>query len=313
MHVVALAGGVGGARLALGLARTLPPGALTVIVNTGDDFELYGLHISPDLDTVTYTLAGLVNPDPGWGLAGDTFACLEMIGRYGEDTWFRLGDRDMATHILRTAALRRGETLTEITARLAAALGVRTKILPMTDDPVATMIITANGEKLEFQDYFVRRRWQPVVRSVVYEGAEVARLPKTVQEAVKSANAIVIAPSNPILSIDPILAVPGMRELIADADVPRIAVSPIVGGKAIKGPAAKLMREMGMEPAPAAIAAHYNGLIDGLVFDIEDEGEKENIEASGISTLVTDTIMRTDEDKIRLAAEILDWIGGIRE
>ncbi len=308
MNIVALAGGVGGAKLADGLQRVIGE-TLTVIVNTGDDFELHGLRISPDLDTVMYTLAGLANPETGWGIAGDTFACLDMLARYGADDWFGLGDRDLAAHVLRTYWLRAGQTLTKVTERLAGTLGVRAAILPMTDARVATLVDTNQGE-LAFQEYFVHRGWQPVVRSVRFAGVEEAKPTLEVAQAMARADAIVFCPSNPFVSIDPILALPGMREMITQARVPRLAVSPIVSGEALRGPAAKMFRELGIEPSAFAVAKRYERLIDVFVVDKADEVQTESIQGLGMRTLVTDTVMKADVDRERLAGEIVNWATG---
>src|SRR5436305_13252376 len=234
--IVALAGGVGGAKLAQGLSLALPPDALTVIGNTADDFEHLGLRISPDLDTVLYTLAGMANPETGWGVAGDTFRALDLLGRYGGETWFLIGDLDFATHVRRTELLRAGRSLTEVAATLARGLGLRAALLPMCDEPVATVVETPAGP-LAFQDYFVRRRHQDPVSAVRFEGVERATLPAGVAAALREAEAIVLCPSNPIVSLGPILAVPGLRDALRAAPGPRVAVSPIVGGRARNGPA----------------------------------------------------------------------------
>ncbi len=304
-RVVALAGGVGGAKLADGLMRCLPPDSLTVIVNTGDDFTHYGLAVSPDLDTVMYTLAGLADPINGWGLAGDTRQMIEMMKRYGDDAWFGLGDADLATNLLRTQALAAGQSLSEVTARLAKALGVQLRLVPMSDDRVATMVETVEQGTLAFQEYFVRYRWQPKVTRLWYNGAEQARPAPGVLEAFAEATSIIICPSNPLLSIEPILQVPGIRTALEARRVPCVAVSPIIAGQAVKGPAAKLMAELAMEVSPAGVAGYYGPLIDGLVVDTADR----EITISQ-RMCVTDTWMKTLEDRTRLARELLDWIGG---
>lgn len=304
-HVVALAGGVGGAKLVYGLARVLPAGQLTVVGNVADDFTLYGLHISPDLDTVMYTLAGLANPETGWGIAGDSWQMLDMLVRYGEEGWFRLGDRDMATHLLRTHWLAQGVSLTEVTSRLTRALGVQQRLLPVTDDPLATMVETVEYGTLAFQEYFVRHRWQPVVRRVWFEGAETARVTPAVAEALAGADLIVICPSNPVLSIAPILAVQGVREALQKRAGRCVAVSPFIGGRAVKGPAAKLMPELGLDISVKGLWRFYEGLIDGLVVDVADTPQTVGVEKTILQTY---TLMKTDEDKVRLAHEILDWV-----
>lgn len=308
-RVVALAGGVGGAKLVFGLAQVLPPDRLTVVGNVADDFALYGLHISPDLDTVMYTLAGVANPETGWGLAGDSVQMLEMLARYGEDTWFRLGDRDVATHLLRTHWLAAGLSLTEVTARLAGALGVRQRLLPVTDDPLATMVDTEERGALAFQDYFVRWRWQPTVRDVQFRGAEEARITGAVGEALAAAEVIVICPSNPVLSVAPILAAGGMREALRGRRGVCVAVSPFIGGQAVKGPAAKLMPELGLDISPAGVARYYQGLVDGLVVDSADADQAADM---AVPALVTATLMKTDADKARLAREVLGWAGSLQ-
>mgnify|MGYP001365137085 FL=1 len=304
-RVVALAGGVGGAKLVYGLAQVLPAGQLTIIGNVADDFTLYGLHISPDLDTVMYTLAGIANPETGWGIAGDSWQMLEMLVRYGEEGWFRLGDRDVATHVLRTHWLAQGVPLTEVTARLTRALGVPHRLLPVTDDPLATMVDTVEYGILPFQEYFVRRRWQPVARRVWFEGAETARMTAEVAQALAEADLVVICPSNPVLSIAPILAVGGVRQALQGRAGRCVAVSPFIGGQAVKGPAAKLMPELGLDISVNGLWNFYAGLVDGLVIDVADTpqsvGEHKAI-------LMTYTLMKTDDDKVRLAKEILDWM-----
>ncbi len=304
--IVALAGGVGGAKLAQGLSGALPPDGLAVIVNTADDFDHLGLRICPDLDTVMYTLAGLANPATGWGIAGDTFAAMGLLGRYGRPTWFRLGDRDLATHIARTERLRQGASLSTVTADLAGALGVRARLLPMCDEPVATLVETPAGQ-LEFQDYFVRRHQQDAVLGVTFAGAESARLPAGVVGALTDAEAIIICPSNPIVSVGPILAVPGLRAWLAGAPVPRVAVSPIVAGQALKGPAAHMLATLGHEVSPVGVARLYLGLIDGMVVDAADAAERDRIEALGLRVLVTRTVMGERADRERLAGEVLDF------
>ncbi len=303
--IVALAGGVGGAKLADGLYRTVAPDELTVIVNTGDDFELYGLRISPDADTVLYTLTGLANPETGWGIAGDTFATLEMLRRYGEDTWFLLGDRDFATHIQRTRWLREGKTPTQVTEALATALGVHARLLPMCDAPVATHVRTPEDE-LAFQDYFVRRRHQDEVLGIRFEGIDEAEPSESVRAAIGQAEAIIFCPSNPIVSIGPILAIPGMRELIREARVPRVAISPIVAGQALRGPADRMLAGLGDEVSAFGVAHLYADLLDGIIIDEADTALAERITSElHLRVHVTDTVMRTGEDRLRLADETL--------
>ncbi len=304
-RVVALAGGVGGAKLALGLSRALRPEQLTVVVNTADDFVLYGLPISPDLDTVMYTLSGVANPETGWGVAGDTTHMLDMLARYGESPWFRLGDRDLATHLLRASWLAQGQTLTQVTQRLAEALGVQNALLPMTDAPVRTIVHTREQGRLEFQEYFVRYRWQPTVERIEYVGAESALPTPEVLAALAAADVVVICPSNPMLSVAPILALCGVRAALRQK--PCVAVSPIVAGQALKGPAAKLMAELGWDVSPLVVARYYGDLLTGFVLDVRDRDGFADQDFP-CRVLVTDTIMQDDGDKLRLAREILCWI-----
>ncbi len=315
MNIVALAGGVGGAKLAHGLALTLTPtlsrsqkdvnrrGRLTVIVNTGDDFEWHELHISPDLDTVTYTLAGLANPDTGWGMAGDTFDCLNALQHLGLEAWFKIGDRDLATHLRRTELLRQGKTLTEATSIITHALNIEATILPMTDDRFRTIVETDQGE-LEFQEYFVHRQWQPIIRRIRFDGAASARPTPQVLAALDEADAIILCPSNPFVSIDPILSLLP-SPLQGEGPGVRVAVSPVVGGQAIKGPAAKMFRELGIEPSALAVAQHYRGLVTHFVLDRLDADQENAIQLLGMRTLVTDTIMQSIEDRKRLASEVI--------
>jgi len=307
MNVVALAGGVGGAKLAHGLAQILRPEELTVVVNTGDDFEHLGLHISPDLDTVMYTLAGIANPETGWGLAGETWNFLDALGRLGGATWFRLGDRDLATHVERSHRLWSGQSLTEVTAALCASLGVRPRLLPMTDDIVSTIVRTDEGE-LEFQEYFVYRQCRPRVRGFRFHGLEHAFPTEAVLAALDAAGAILFCPSNPFVSLDPILSLPGIRERVRRRGA--VAVSPIVGGQALKGPAAKMFAELGWEASAAAVAEHYAGLLRGFVLDTVDAGLKEKVESETVKVLVANTVMKTDSDRARLAREVLAFAIG---
>jgi LPPG:FO 2-phospho-L-lactate transferase len=312
--IVALAGGVGGARLAHGLARALPLGDLSVIVNTGDDFDHYGLRVCPDLDTMMYTLAGLANEATGWGIAGDTDAALTMLRRYGEDAWFWLGDRDLATCLLRTERLRGGEPLSAVTAALAGALGVTARVLPMSDAPVATIIETPDGP-LAFQEYFVRRRQQDTVLGVRLDGIEAARATPAALEALARAEAVLVCPSNPLLSIGPILSVGGLRKALAAAragGAPVVAVSPIIGGRAVKGPAAANLAALGVEVSPLGVARWYAGLLDGLALDDADAALARDIEALGVRPLVTDILMRDADDRERLARDVLAFARDLR-
>lgn len=305
MNILALAGGVGGAKLADGLQRVVGEN-LTVVVNTGDDFRLHDLYIAPDLDTVMYTLAGIADPVNGWGIAGDTYNNLDMISRYGGEDWFRLGDRDLATHLLRTQMLRSNYALTQATQHLAQALGVRAQILPMCNEPVATIVNTNAGE-LAFQEYFVHRRWQPVLKSYRFHGIDKARVTPEITNAIQNAHAIIFCPSNPFVSIEPILSVKGMRELLQKTRVPKIAVSPIIGGEALKGPAGKIFQELGREPSAFEVARMYRGIIDRFVLDRVDETQAPAIKDLGMRVWVTDTIMRDEIERERLAREICEW------
>jgi LPPG:FO 2-phospho-L-lactate transferase len=298
VSVVVLTGGVGGAKLVLGLVHILPAGEVTAIVNTGDDFTHLGLAISPDIDTLLYTLAGKANAAQGWGREGETWSFLAALRSLGGEDWFALGDGDLALHVLRTARRAAGEPLSAIIADFARAWGIGAAILPMSDDPVATVVETGEGP-LAFQRYFVERRCEPAVQSVRFERAGTARPASGVIEAIHAADAILIAPSNPFLSIDPLLAVPGFRAALGEAHAPVVAVSPIIGGAAVKGPTAKLMRELGQEVSNASIAAHYHGLIDGLVIHSGDDAP-ESVELAH-----TDTMMRDEQDKVRVAEKAL--------
>lgn len=304
-HWVALCGGVGGAKLALGLARMLPADSLTVVVNTGDDFRHLGFYVSPDIDTVLYTLAGLANAELGWGLEGETWRFMDGLERLGGPTWFRLGDRDLATHAVRTTMLAEGHRLSEITRHLAARLGVGPSVVPMSDDPVATVVETDEGA-LAFQIYFVGRRAEPRVTAIRFEGTEAAR-PATGAAAAMAREdlaGIIICPSNPWLSIDPLLAIPGWGKLLAARRAPTVAVSPIIGGKAVKGPTAKIMAELGLPLDVRAIVDHYRGLIDGFVLDTVDADRESTL---GLPTLVTNTLMHTLEDRTALAEATLGF------
>jgi LPPG:FO 2-phospho-L-lactate transferase len=334
MNIVALAGGVGGAKLADGLARCLfpqvrqserseeslsreaetlrsaqgdrPEMTLTVIVNTGDDFEWMGLRICPDLDTVTYTLAGIANTQTGWGVEGDTFEALGMLTRLGGEAWFRVGDRDLATHVQRTLLLREGKRLTEITQMLCRSLGLglHIRVLPMTDATVATQVETDEGT-LAFQEYFVRRGWQPVIRRIHFHGIERARPSPEVKGVLDDADLVVLCPSNPFVSIDPILALEGVRDKLREHRT--IAVSPIIGGQAVKGPAAKMFRELGQEPTALAVARHYADFLDAFVIDHTDADQSDDIEQLNIRVLVTDALMHDSNDRVRLGREMLDF------
>jgi LPPG:FO 2-phospho-L-lactate transferase len=302
LRVAALAGGVGGAKLADGLAQVLPAGNLSVIVNVADDFEYYGLSISPDLDTVMYTLAGIANPETGWGIRDDTFHCLETLQQTGAPAWFRIGDRDLATHLARSRWLWEGEPLTKVTRRLCASHGVEARILPATDDMLRTIVETGEGD-LEFQDYFVRRRCEPAVRGFRFNGLPSAFPTREVLAALESAHCVIFCPSNPFVSIAPILALPGIRERVAAK--PSAAVTPIIGGTAVKGPAAKMMRELGREPAALEVAREYAGLARGFLLDRVDAGQAEAIAALGMRVRQTDTLMGDSNRRREVALEAL--------
>jgi LPPG:FO 2-phospho-L-lactate transferase len=302
--VVALAGGVGAARFLDGLARVIEPERLMIIGNTGDDAEIHGLHISPDLDTVMYTLAGLADPARGWGMGGDSFHCLDALGRLGVETWFELGDRDLATHLYRTERLRRGVSLSCVTAEIAAALRVRAAIVPMSDDPVRTRILTPAGE-LEFQTYFVQRRARDTVCGVRYDGAPEAKSAPGVVDAILDAEAILLCPSNPFISIGPILAVPGIRDALRQTGAPVAAISPIVGGRALKGPAADMMRSMNLRPSAATVARLYADFAGVFVLDEADRGEAAEVEALGMRAVVTGTIMHGTRERELLARTLV--------
>lgn len=303
IRVVALAGGVGGAKLAMGLQQILEPGALAVIVNTGDDFEHWGLHICPDLDTVLYNLAGLNNPDYGWGRADEEFHVLAEMERFGGEDWFRLGDKDLALHLRRTEWLRQGVPLGEVTERLRRMLGVPSQILPMANEPIRTLVHTDEGD-LPFQHYFVRRRCEPTLIDLSFIGAERAKLSTDIKRAIDRADLIVFCPSNPYVSIDPILAVPGLRDRLRNAKAPKIGVSPIVSGQAIKGPAAKMMQELGELISPITVVDHLGDLLDGFVIDRQDA---DLADAVILPALVTDTIMHDLQSKADLARAVVEF------
>jgi LPPG:FO 2-phospho-L-lactate transferase len=313
MKVVALAGGVGGAKLVDGLARVLPGDDLTVIVNTGDDFDHFGLHISPDLDTVCYTLAGLANPETGWGRSGESWHAMETVEQLGGPKWFRLGDYDLGVHLERTRLLSIGYTLTEICHHFCSLWEIKPKILPMTDDRVATIVHSNEGD-LAFQDYFVKRKCEPVVSGFHFEGVERAVAAPGVVQSIEAADLIVICPSNPWVSIDPILATSGVREAIGNQNVDRkvVAISPIIQGRTLKGPAAKMFSELGIHPSAASVAGHYGasavgGLLHGFVFDLVDNDQQASIEDLDMKTRLTNTIMMDEADRIRLAEEVIQF------
>ena len=304
MKITALAGGVGGAKLAHGLSLVLPPEDLTIIVNTGDDFEHLGLFISPDLDTVCYTLGGLANPETGWGRMNESWNAFANIERLGGPAWFRLGDSDLATHLERTRRLKEGKSLSQITREFCGAWGIKPAVLPMTDSPVRTMVDTEQGE-LAFQEYFVHRRCEPRVKGFRFDGVKAAEPAPGVKEALDSTDVVILCPSNPWVSIDPILRV------IKQLEKPVIAISPIIGGEAVKGPAAKMYQELGIEPSALAVAKHYRTILKGFVLDNIDKKYAEQVEAMRIKARVTDTLMKNAEDRARLAQDVLHFAGSL--
>jgi len=303
--VLALAGGVGGGKFCRGLTALLPPEQLAVVVNTADDFVHLGMHISPDVDSVLYALADRNDPERGWGLAGETWNFMAALERLGGQTWFKLGDRDLATHILRTGALAAGRTLSEVTTLLARRLEVAHTVLPMTDDAVRSVVDTDEGA-LDFQDYFVRRQCRPKFRGVTFQGVADAEASEGFRQAIERAHAIVVTPSNPFVSIDPILALPGVKDAMRQSRRPVVAVSPIVGGEAVKGPLAKMMRELGDEPSALGVARHYGRLVDGWLIDSVDRNLAPVIEALGCRVKVCNTLMRTLDDKRHLAHDAVE-------
>jgi LPPG:FO 2-phospho-L-lactate transferase len=303
-----LAGGVGGARFLQGVVSVVPPEQVVVIGNVGDDVEPHGLHVSPDLDTVLYTLTGWIDEDKGWGVRGDSDRALERARELGAEAWFWLGDLDIGLHLARTEALRRGDPLSAVTARLAARLGFRPVLLPATDDRLRTIIGTPDGE-IDFQTYYVRHRHEDRVTSIRFDGAETSRPAPGVAGALAEARAIVFAPSNPLVSIGPILAVPAIRELLLSRSAPCVAVSPIVAGRALRGPAAAMMESLGYEPSPAGVAGLYKGLVDVLVIDRQDAGLAGAVEAHGMRAVMADTIMRDPAAREGLARAVLDAAG----
>lgn len=314
-RIVALAGGVGGAKLAHGLAQILPPEDLTVIVNTGDDFEHLGLYICPDLDTVCYTLAGLANPETGWGRVDETWNVISNVEKLGGPSWFRLGDQDFATHLERTRQLKEGQSLSQITKDFCKAWGVKHAVLPMSDSPVRTMVDTDEGE-LAFQEYFVHRRCEPKVKGFRFDGVEAAEPAVGVKEALESADAVVICPSNPWVSVDPILKTLtpsplSLRERGWGEGKPVVAVSPIIGGKTVKGPAAKMYAELGIEPSALAVANHYRNILTGFVLDNADSSMERDVQELNIKTMVTDTLMNHLTVRARLAQDVLHFIGSL--
>jgi LPPG:FO 2-phospho-L-lactate transferase len=309
---LALTGGIGGAKLALGLSRSLADEEIAFVVNTGDDFTHLGLHISPDIDTLTYTLAGVNNPETGWGRRDETWNFMEKLRSLDSEQWFLLGDKDLALNSERTLRLKAGESLSEVTTALAASLGVRQRIAPMSDDPVATRVLTDDGE-LDFQHYFVREKCEPRVRGIRFEGADRAAISPRLAEWLDAPalKGVIICPSNPYLSVDPMLAVSRLRQKLCDCGAPVIAVSPVVGGAAIKGPTVKIMQELGVPNTATRVAEHYRDFLSGFVIDEADRAECESIENLGMKVLVTNTIMKSLEDRVQLAEACLAFLGEI--
>jgi LPPG:FO 2-phospho-L-lactate transferase len=305
--ITVLTGGTGGAKFVDALQQLVPARELTLVVNTGDDLQWWGLHVSPDLDSIMYVLASMLSKERGWGVEGDTFECVEAMGRMGAPAWFRVGDRDLATHLARTSLLASGRTLTQVTAEIAAALGVQSRILPMSDTRVETRVTTPVGE-LSFQEYFVREHYRPEVRSVRFVGAEEARPAAGVLEAIAHASAVVLAPSNPITSVGPILAVPGIREALRGTEAPVAAISPIVGGAAISGPAGVLMASQGLPVSIAGVAQAYDDFLDLLIVDERDAEAAVALRDSGLHVHCAQTIMKTSDDKAALAAAVLELV-----
>jgi LPPG:FO 2-phospho-L-lactate transferase len=303
--IVVLTGGTGGAKLIEGIAAEVDPGDVTIICNTADDCVFYGLYVSPDIDTITYTLAGMIDPAKGWGIKNDTFAALEQLRRLGDDAWFQLGDKDLATHIMRTRLLKEGYKLSAVVGKMSRRLGVQAKILPMSDEPIETRIVTPQGE-ISFQEYFVKYHWAPEVRAVRFVSAEQSNPAPGVIDAIERAEAVIICPSNPITSIGPILAVPGIRSALTEARAPVVAVSPIIGMAAISGPAHELMIACGKDASALGIAECYNDFLDKLMLADEDRGLVSQIEKLHIEVILTDIRMISLADKRRLALKVLD-------
>lgn len=308
-RILAVTGGVGGAKLALGLAKFLPPEQLAFLVNTGDDFSHLGLHVSPDIDTLVYTLSGLCNPETGWGRRDESWQFMAALAQLGGETWFNLGDRDLAMHIERSRRLANGEPLSHVTAALAAALGIEHPILPMSDDAVHTRVLTADGA-MDFQHYFVRERCEPAISGFEFSGAGNANINPEILQRLHDPQlaGVILCPSNPFVSIDPILSLPGMRDQLAQCEAPVIAVSPVVGGTAIKGPTVKMMLELGVENSATWVAGHYRDFLDGFVLDLQDAGLQAEIEAMDMAVTVTQTVMKTLDDRVSLARHCLQFI-----
>jgi LPPG:FO 2-phospho-L-lactate transferase len=307
MEITALAGGIGASKLLLGLASVMPPEDITVISNTGDDIDLFGLRICPDIDTVTYTLAGVINEETGWGLKGDTFECLRWLAHYDEAPWFNLGDRDLATHIFRTNQLRNGLSLSEVTRHVSRSLGVQSTILPMTDSYTPTRVVTDEGE-MHFQEYFVRRRCEPRVREIRFDNIESAKPAVGVLDAIGEADAVVICPSNPFISIGPILAVPGLRYALRETKATVVAITPIIGGKALKGPAADMLRDLGHEVSARGVAEMYRDFVDIFLLDETDAHLAKDLNTLDLEVFNANTIMNSLADKRRVAEQVLQAV-----
>jgi LPPG:FO 2-phospho-L-lactate transferase len=307
MKITALAGGIGASKLLLGLQHEAAPESITIIANTGDDIELHGLRICPDIDTVIYTLSGLVNPETGWGLAGDSFDCLTALDRYGVPTWFKLGDRDLATHIFRSEQLALGQSLSEVTDRIRRSLGVRPTILPMSNSYVPTRVITGEGD-YHLQEYFVQHRCEPKLKEVRYSGVEDCESAPGVLTAINEADVVIVCPSNPIISIGPILAVPGVRSALVETPALVAAVTPIVNERALKGPTAEMLRDLGHQVSPVSVARMYADFLDLFVLDSRDLPSRDEAEKLGLRALVTNTVMNSLDDKRQLARELLDAV-----
>jgi LPPG:FO 2-phospho-L-lactate transferase len=308
-HILAITGGVGGAKLALGLSRLLGPEDLSFVVNTGDDFTHLGFPVSPDIDTLVYTLSGTCNTETGWGRKDESWQFMQALKEIGGETWFALGDKDLAMHVRRRQLLGEGLTISEVTASLAELLGILHKIIPMSNDPIHTRVLTDDG-RMDFQRYFVREKCKPVVTGFEFEGAKLAHINPDITELITSSTlgGIILCPSNPYVSIDPILSVPGMRDQLAACQVPVIAVSPVVGGAAIKGPTVKMMQELGVQNTADSVASHYADFLDGFVLDIKDRELASVVETHGLATTVTQTVMKTLQDRINLGRTCLDFI-----
>jgi len=305
--IVVLSGGVGGARFLEGLIQIIPQGKLFIIGNTGDDEQFYGLHVSPDLDTVLYTLSGVVNAKQGWGFKNETYNVMQQLTNLGNNDWFKLGDKDLAVHIHRTNLLKQGKKLSEITDELVGKFGLTVKLVPMTDDSVKTFIKTAHG-RISFQEYFVKNRWQDEVLDIIYSSAEKTKPAPGIIDAILSSKGVIISPSNPLVSIDTILSIPGIRAALIKTKAKITAISPIIAGETIKGPAVKMMKEMGIEASALGVAQHYRDFLDVMIIDTKDKELKRRIEKLGIKTVVTNTIMKNNKIKKELAQIVVNTV-----